>query len=93
MGLNQTGSSRKDRWECQEQAANTGSVDLRDHPGDNANGAAEYEAQNPLVRFDSLDSGEAYMDDHGYRATHQPANDKANQTGIKAIVVVRAWVR
>ena len=64
---------------------------LGDEAGDDADNSAEDETDDPLVRLDSLDCGEAGVDEHGdYRTTSHRANETANQIGISETVAVMA---
>ena len=80
----------EDGGKGEEEAAHAGAVRLRNESSDDADGSAEEEADDPLVRLDAFDRGESGVDDHGYFAMNQRANETANHTGRRATVAARA---
>ena len=91
VSFDEAGACGKDGGEGEEEASDNRAVTLGNESGDDAHGSAEDEANEPLVRLDSLDGGEAGLDEHGgYRTTSQRANETANQIGMSETVAVRA---
>jgi len=91
VSFDEAGACGKDGGEGEEEASDNWTVTLGDESGDDAYGSAEDEANEPLVRLDSLDGGEAGLDEHGdYLTTSQRAKETANQIGMSETVAVRA---
>ena len=65
MCFNQAGSRGKNRRKGEEQAAKRWAVLVCDEASRDTDGAAKDESDDPLVQSDSLNGGEAHMDDHG----------------------------
>jgi hypothetical protein len=80
----------KDCGKSEEEATHFWAVRLRNETGDDTDGSAEEEANDPLVQLDAFDRGESGVDDHGYLATNQRAKETANHTGRRPTVAARA---
>jgi len=91
VSFDETGSSGEDGGESQEESAYNRTVVLRDESGDDADGSAEDEADDPLVRFDSFDCRQAGSYEHrDYLTTRQSAKETPNQIGMAERVAARA---
>ena len=91
VSFDKAGTSGKDGWEGEEEAAHNGAAALSDEAGGDADGSAEDKANDPLMWLDSFDCREASADNHrGYLMASQNANVTTNQIGRSDRVAVRA---
>jgi hypothetical protein len=91
VSFDEAGACGKDGGKGEEKASDYRAVTLCNEPCNDADGSAECEANDPLVRFDSFDGGETGLDEHGgYLTTSQRAKETANQIGMSETVAVRA---
>jgi hypothetical protein len=91
VSFDEAGACREDGGKGEKEATRDGTVTPCNEPCNDADGSAECEANDPLVRFDSFDGGETGLDEHGgYLTTSQRAKETANQIGMSETVAVRA---
>jgi hypothetical protein len=75
VGFDEAGAGGEDGGKGKEEASDHRTVVLCDEAGGDADGPAEDEADDPLVRFDSFDGGEAGSDEHGL-PDHQEQSER-----------------